>query len=475
MTDTQEMVRGLFKDRYGNPVILTPYQDLIYSSIVRRKIPRLHIMCHTRYGKSDTVSMAVDTVATMYPLKIAVIAGTKPKAKIIMDYVIQHIFDNEFMQQRFMPEKGESIDAIRRYKNKNHLSFVVEDPTAPMGTAKTLYSEVFIGSAKDALGFGADIVIEDEAALIPDNDHSLVMRMLGDNPTKNILVKIGNPFERNHFLASYHDPLYRKIVVDCYKSLKEGRITQQVIDENRPYSFFKILYECKFPSATEVDESGWMYLLTDEDIKTATQRKVEPAGSRRLGVDVARSGRNYNAWVMRGRNYAKVLDKNLDSDLISTADHTVNLMRDNGIAPEDVFIDDSGVGGGVTDYLKSLRININPVNFGERSGVADEYLNTKAEVYAGKEGLAAWLKQTGTLEAHKDWIELTRIRFKKDVSGRIKIEPKEDMMKRGIESPDVADALALTFANSARTQYYKVDPYAILSGGVKPMYPGMPG
>ncbi|MGK3946376.1 hypothetical protein ABK046_49480, partial [Streptomyces caeruleatus] len=82
----------------------------------------------------------------------------------------------------------------------------------------------------------------------------------------------------------------------------EGRITQETIDEASKYSFFKILYECKFPEADEIDDKGWRYLLTEEDIKRAQDRwaTMTPTGAKRLGNDIARGGRNFNVWCLRG-------------------------------------------------------------------------------------------------------------------------------------------------------------------------------
>lgn len=478
LSATQQLVQAMYKDDQGNPILLSPGQDEIFANISMKLHNRVHIMPHTRFGKSFTVGLSVLTRAATFPEKWALIAPTKDKARIIMDYVIGHIFDNDFTASRFIPEKGENIEEIRRRRNKDRLTFKVGKDA----DGKSLLSEVFIGTAKEALGFGAPNVVVDEAALINDDDFSMVVRMLGDDPHNNFMAKIGNPFVRNHFLKSYHDPLYHKILVDCYRSLKEGRITQATIDENRPYIYFGVLYECKFPRASEVDESGWLYLLTDDDITNAISRNNQPVGKRRLGIDVARGGRNYNAWVLRTDNYAEVLRKDLDDDLISSGDTTINLMRENGISADDVFVDDSGVGGGLTDYLRSRGCKINAVNFGmsvekdrDASGkiLPSDYLNVRAYSYAGKEGVAAWIKQTGQLKPHKDWEELTVIRYKKDLNGKIKIEPKEEMRKRGVESPDIADALALTFAQPKRLVYHVNDPVAVLSAGAPTPFGGV--
>ena len=44
--------------------------------------------------------------------------------------------------------------------------------------------------------------------------------------------------------------------------------------------------------------------------------------------------------------------------------------------------------------------------------------------------------------------ELANIKYKFNSKGQLQIESKEDMKKRGLNSPDVADALMLTFASS---------------------------
>lgn len=485
LSQTQALVKQLYKDEEGNPLQLSKGQDYIFRSIARKEVPRVHVMCHTRFGKSLTVGLGVLTRAASFPESWAIIAGTKDKSKIIMDHVISHIFDNDFTASRFMPDKGESIDSIRRHRNKNRITFRVGSKNVPIGTSGSafeklnLYSDIFIGSAKDALGKGAKNIIEDESALIPDNEHSLVMRMLGDNPYENFLCKIGNPFTRGHFLDSYHDPKYRKIVIDCYKSLLEGRMTQDTIDENRPYAYFDVLYECKFPSATSIDDSGWMYLLTDNDVKQSQQRKLDPAGVQKLGIDVQRGGRNFNVWVVRTNTTAEIVKKTRESNLIPALEDTINIMHEYGISPENVFVDDTGVGGGLTDMLAMRGIIVNGIKLGDgaekietidQSGKEvskSEYLNVRAEIYAGKEGVMSWIKQGGHLVPSADWIELTRIRYKKDVSSRTKIEPKDDMIKRGVQSPDAADALALTFAKVKKVEYYgnsTLNPMAVLSG-----------
>lgn len=491
MTATQALVANMYKNRKGEPIILTPTQDEIFSAIAMRKYSRLHIMCHTRFGKSETVSTGVLTRITTYPEKWAIIAGEEKKAKIIMDYVIGHIFDNDYTKQRFIPEKGESWEEIKRSRNKNHLTFATDKTE----NGNTLLSELIIGSAKEALGFGAENVIADEAALIPDDEFSLALRMVGDNPHDNFLAKIGNPFTRGHFLDSYRDPAYHKIIATWKKGIAEGRLTQKLVDEQRKFAFFNVLFGCIFPSGKEMDETGYMQLVLDVDIANAKNRKFpEHFGRPRLGLDVAKGGRNYNCWVIRYDNYAKILKKDREENSVNIADTTVEFMNSYGIQAEDVFIDDTGVGHGVVSVMKNRGQMVNAINFGEKQveEKKDErnevlpptLLNVRAECYAGEEGLQPWVKGIGSLEAegqYKDeWKELLVVKYRKQPnSGKTQIEPKDQMIKRGIQSPDVADALALTFAKVKKTAYNGINVEQVLEagaaspfGGVAPLIPG---
>jgi len=478
----RDMVASMYKQEDGTPVWLSPSQVKIFAEISMKLHPRVHCSTFTRFGKSLTTALAVLTRAATFPEKWAIVAGSSSKAKIVMNYINAHIFDNEYTAGRFRMEKGDSAEAIRRHRNKSHITFDV---------GKGLIGEVYVVSAKEAIGHGAPNIVEDEASLIPDDEHSLVMRMLGDKPEDSFLFKIGNPFYRNHFLESSLDPAYEKIIVDCYEGIHEGRITTAVIEENRPYSFFGVLYECKFPSAESVDAKGWSYLLTEEDIARATARweTASRHGEKRLGNDVARGGRNFNVWALRGDNYATLVAKSAEPDLMKVAGMNIALASEHRVPDGSVMIDDTGVGGGVTDRMREEGYSPVAVKLGGKATETEVrynpktrkeedmpvYENMRAQLYAGKRGLQYWVKHVGALDPACNWSELTRIRYKRNARGLVMIESKDDMRKRGEESPDEADALMLTFAETEVAKaatFVPVDPAAILAQGQKLNYLG---
>ena len=433
-----KLIKTLYKDEEGNPLELTPGQVEIFETIAQKLHPRNHLMCYTRYGKSLTVALAVLTRASSYPEKWAIVANTKDKAKIIMSYINGHIFDNEYTKARFVRDKGERDEDVKKYRNKSHITF-------DLGEGRI--GEIFIASAKEALGFGASNVVEDESALIENEDHALVMRMLGDKPD-NFLVKIGNPFNRNHFLDSFKDPTYHKIVIDVNQGVREGRVKQEYVDEMKQHAFFDILYLNIFPPEGSVDDEGWIPLFTESEIKQSMQDGVH-FGEERAGVDVADSGLNNSAIIKRSSGYAEILFASPKIDPMDFVGQVI-LSRDQ-INVKKYFVDRVGVGAGVLSRLNELsfqetdktkKLNIFGVNAGEKPIDQSRFDNRRAEMYWH---LREWIKAGGKLSNDPRWLELLNIKYRASSSGKVQIKPKNDMIKEGIPSPDFADGLSLTF------------------------------
>ena len=466
--EAREVVKNFYHDENNAPIILTDSQCDVFVEIFTKAHPRVQVMGYTRFGKSLTIALAVLTRITSHSEKWAIVAGSEAKAGIIMGYIIQHAFDNEFTKSK-LELGGESLERLKRERSKSRLTFKQSNGTQ---------SEVFVLSgdsrnkakAGEALmGFGAPNIIGDEMALIDDDIEAKIFRMLGDQ-TNNFYCKVGNPFRRNHFLKSYRDPSYHKIEVDYQIGLKEGRITQAFIDEARKKPFFGVHYENKFPDAEAIDDKGWSYLITDRELENALAT-IEPEaefGVKMLGHDVARGGGCFNVWVLRRQNYARLLGKNQDADLMSTTGTTIRLVGENKIDWENVSIDDTGIGGGETDRLREQRYFPNAVVNGAVADDQDKFKNRRAENYWK---LKQWLNGGGKLCATDNWGELLDLKYKSDSSGKLQIMSKDDMRCMGIDSPDVADALSETFDRHAFVKESKIryngseesfDPHAAL-------------
>lgn len=88
------------------------------------------------------------------------------------------------------------------------------------------------------------------------------------------------------------------------------------------------------------------------------------------------------------------------------------------------------------------------MNVGQSSSDGDKYANKKAEFYWGlrmrfQAGDVAGLTDERTIS------QLASILYEHDAPGRVAIESKEDARKRGVKSPDRAEAVMLAFAMPA--------------------------
>ena len=112
--------------------------------------------------------------------------------------------------------------------------------------------------------------------------------------------------------------------------------------------------------------------------------------------------------------------------------------------PDAVFID-AGAGAGVIDRLRQLGYDVLEVNFGGRSANA-RYVNMRTFMW---HEMAEWVRAGASIPNDNALkLELATPTYKFDVSNKIMLESKDDIKKRmpGGGSPDLADALALTFA-----------------------------
>ena len=112
------------------------------------------------------------------------------------------------------------------------------------------------------------------------------------------------------------------------------------------------------------------------------------------------------------------------------------------------MIDVIGIGSGVVDRLNELHLPVRGVNVSESPSTSKNYLNLRAQLWFD---MKDWLVQRDCRLPNDDELvaELAAPSYKYTSSGKIKIESKEEMKKRGVKSPDKADALALTMASSA--------------------------
>lgn len=182
------------------------------------------------------------------------------------------------------------------------------------------------------------------------------------------------------------------------------------------------------------------------DRAMTTKAEVTRADELIMAVDVARYGDDETVICFRrGRDaYSEpwVFLSKLDTmEVAARVAHHFDRTRPNAL-----FVDETGVGAGVVDRLKQLGYPVLPVNFGAKpDGMTDaKVANKRAEMWVR---MREWLNGVvGIPDDPQLAAQLTAVEYKHDANNAILLEKKEDMKRRGLPSPDRADALAITFA-----------------------------
>ena len=221
--------------------------------------------------------------------------------------------------------------------------------------------------------------------------------------------------------------------------------------------------EAQFAQEFDVDfQAAAEDVLIRLDAVLAAQKRVlverdYAHAAKVLGVDVGRYGGDRSVLFPRQGLAAFTPDILKAADTMAVAGrvaHTAEKWE-----PDAVFVDVGGIGAGVVDRLLQLKVrNVIPVDFGSRATDPGRFENKRVEMWWT---MAEWVKQ-GTLPGLQELqLELPAPRFSyRNARGRIELESKDDMKARGLRSPDVADALACTFA-------FPVMPAAMAAGGDK--------
>lgn len=186
-------------------------------------------------------------------------------------------------------------------------------------------------------------------------------------------------------------------------------------------------------------------LIPAGPIQAARNCTVESTeGAVVAGLDPARFGDDRTALVIRKGRKVIHTQTWLHKDTMESVGLLVKAKQDWNI--DAAFVDVGGLGAGVVDRLRELghRDWTKPVNSGERPS-STKYANKRAEMWAL---MKEWLLEPPVSIPDSDELQadLMAPGYGYDSHTRLKLEKKEDIKKRGLRSPDLGDALALTFA-----------------------------
>lgn len=240
-----------------------------------------------------------------------------------------------------------------------------------------------------------------------------------------------------------HATIYRHRHIDSRevshtnKSALQGIIDKYGIDSDE----VKVRIRGLFPS------QAFNGFISVETARMAIEREliVDHGAALIMAVDVARFGVDSSViGFRRGRDARSIPFKKFKGlDLVKLA---AIAMREADIhKPDAIVVEATGVGAGLIDIMRDRGYKIIEVHPGAAAEKYDLYVNRRAEYWSL---MRDWLFEQGCITDQDGmFTQLTSILYMLDRhEQRVKLEPKEEIKKRGLPSPDDADTLALTFA-----------------------------
>lgn len=303
------------------------------------------------------------------------------------------------------------------------------------------------------------LIVVDEASGVPEPVFNAAKGSMSTPNATTILI--GNPTRTvGTFFECFHGDIERwdTMHVSC---IGNPNVHQDFIDDmlakygpNDPEYHIRVLGN--FPP------SGTESYIGREIVDAAMARvlEVSPKTAEVWGLDVARYGADGCTLAKRKGPIVTEVKKWRGKNLMETVGIVYHeyMVTPEELQPAEILVDEIGMGAGVVDRLVELGLPAVGVNVAETSGDMGKGVRLRDDLwYRGKDLLLENKLQLP--KGDEDLAKaLTTPTFDYQSNGKLKIEGKKEIKRRGYESPDAADAVLLTLASTE-------SPWDQLGGG----------
>ncbi len=432
---------------------------------------RISIRSAHGVGKTAVAAwLSIHHLTFRFPQKTAATAPSRPQA-----------FDAYFAEvkhwMKMMPEGLQALFDVKA--DRIELKVAPQSSFLSVRTSRQDQPEALQGiHAKYVL------LIVDEASGVPEAVfESAAGSMSGENA---LTMLIGNPTKTSGLFFDTHHRLKDKWHTIHVSAFDSERVSFEFIQEMEDRygcdsNAFRIRALGEFP--TTDDDSVIPFHL----IEAAKHREIQahPESIRIWGVDIARFGSDRSTLAKR---HGSVQDepvkvwKGLDlMALTGQIKHELDMPPPSEL-PREIYIDAIGMGAGVADRLRELKLPGRAINVSETTALKTIYPNLRSELWFR---VKEWL-DTKVVSLHPDdhelHTELSMPWYYFASNGKTQVATKDEMkmgkkgrdgrMRGGKGSPDIADAWCLTFAGGGAILTYGS---AASSSWDKPLKRGIKG
>ena len=298
------------------------------------------------------------------------------------------------------------------------------------------------------------LLIADEASGIPSSVFEAASGSMSGHSATTILT--GNPTRNTGFFYDTHNRLrddWYTMHVSCVDS---PRVSEDFVEDmKRRYGEDSPAYHVRVLGNFPPSEEDTVIPVSLIEYAMANDIKVHEDTIAIWGLDVARQGGDASVLAKRQGPVIHPLTvwRNLDLMQLTGAVKAEYDAMPPSKRPAEIIVDSNGFGAGVLDRLRELGLPARGLNVSERAMAKDTYLNLRAEIWFKMkmylEGMDVSLPRDDALYA-----ELAAPRYHFTSAGKLQVESKDSMKKRGVASPDRADAVALSLANDHTTMAF---------------------
>ena len=387
-------------------------------------------------GKSTSASWAMLWYLLMrFPNKVVVTAPTSGQ-----------LFDALFAElKRWIGELPKPIQDLLTVKSDRvELAAAPSEMFISARTSRAETPEALAGVHSDNV-----LLVVDEASGVPEKVFEAAAgSMSGHNATT---ILLSNPTRSTGTFYESQTRMAGSWWTQRWSCVDSPLVSDEFVDEMRERygeesNAFRIRVLGEFPLAD--DDTIVPFHLVD----AAMNRDIEVDEDRRpvWAVDPARFGSDRTAFCKRVGSVITEIKSWRGLDLMQTVGRV--MAEYEALAPSarpsEILVDSIGVGSGVVDRLRELGAPVRGVNVAESPSMGETYNNLRTELWFKTK---AWLEDRSCKLPQDDELlaDLTGIRYSFTSSGKMAAESKDQMRRRGLRSPDLADAVCLTMASDA--------------------------
>jgi hypothetical protein len=250
-----------------------------------------------------------------------------------------------------------------------------------------------------------------------------------------------------HHISAFDTPAFTGEPIS--EELRTRLVSEAWVEERRDRWQGTALWDVKVLGefSKRADDTVFSLGLVEE----AQEREVPPAAIDREAVvacDVARFGSDETVISTLVGHEVRIRENYQGVDTVVTAAKVKNIHDElrQGRGSARVVVDDSGVGGGVTDILRHNGVSVTAFNAGESAIEDDNYPNARSELwFRGAESI----EKVRIPDDEELAADLLSPRYRLDKHGRREVEPKDATKKRLGRSPDKADSVLMLFVPAA--------------------------